>query len=87
MKIDLSSASNEDATCWQRALAVLQICLMMDLEEVNVFQRRRCYRARKACVTKRYVHCLEGCMGKEEYANNERRSMKMQGRDVHDLIT
>ncbi len=40
MKIDLSLASNENATCWQRALAALQICLMMDLEEVNVFQRR-----------------------------------------------
>ncbi len=66
MKIDLSSASNEDTTCWWRALAVLQICLMMDLVEVNVFQRRHRYRARQARVTNRYVHCFEGWMGKEE---------------------
>ncbi len=82
MKIDLSLVSNEDTTCWQRALAALQICLMMDLEEVNVFQRRHRYRARQARITNRYVHCLEGCMGKEEHANNERRSTKTQGMSV-----
>ncbi len=79
MKIDLSSASNEK-TCWWRALAALQICLMMDLEEDK--NQLMCSRetspleVRQVQVMNRYIYCLEGCMGKEEHVNDERRSGK-----------
>ncbi len=74
MKIDLSLASVED-TCWQRALAVLQICLMMDLEEDK--NRLMCstetspLEVRQVHVMNRYVRCFEGCMGKEEHTGDK----------------
>ncbi len=68
MKIDLSLANVED-TCWQRALAMLQMCLMMDLEEDK--DRLMCstemspLEVRQVHVMNRYVCCLEGCMGRK----------------------